>query len=103
MPAQIGNSESRAPAVAMVVPVNDRCLALMLTAMKNVPLRGLVIALASALVIFAAFAAGIGVYAVALAWWPLVLVWWHWLLAGAVAVVALGGLVVVVAAAEAAG
>src|SRR5215469_16358286 len=55
----------------------------MLIAMRNVPLRKLVIALTSVLVIFAAFAAGIGVYAAALALWPLVL-------AGAAAVVALG-------------
>jgi uncharacterized protein YjbI with pentapeptide repeats len=48
------------------------------------------IALASVLVIFAAFAAGMGLYAAVLALWPLVLVWWPWLLAGAVAVVALG-------------
>jgi hypothetical protein len=57
--------------------------------MRNVPVRRLVIALTSVLVIFAAFAAGIGVYAAALALWPLVLVWWPWLLAGTVAVVAL--------------
>jgi uncharacterized protein YjbI with pentapeptide repeats len=69
---------------------NDRSLALMLTAMRNVPLRRLVIALASALVIFAAFAAGTGMYAAALALWPLVLVWWPWVLAGAVGVVAVG-------------
>ena len=69
---------------------NDRCLALMLTAMRNATLRTLVIALISVLVIFAAFAAGIGVYVAALALWPLVLVWWPRLLAGAVAVVALG-------------
>jgi hypothetical protein len=62
----------------------------MLTAMRNATLRRLVIALISVLVIFAVFAAGTGIYAAALAWWPLVLVWWHWLLAGAVAVVALG-------------
>jgi hypothetical protein len=49
-----------------------------------------VIALISALVIFAAFAAGTGMYAAALALWPLVLVWWPQLLAGVVAVVALG-------------
>jgi len=62
----------------------------MLTAMRNATLRRLVIALISVLVIFAAFAAGIGVYVAALALWPLVLVWWPWLLAGAAAVVALG-------------
>ena len=56
--------------------------------MRNLPLRRLVIALISVLVILAVFAAGIGVYDAALAWWPLVLVWWPWLLAGAVAVVA---------------
>jgi hypothetical protein len=71
--------------VAALVPVNDRSLALMLTAMRNA-LRRFVIALISVLAIFAAFAAGIGVYA--LAWWPLVLVggafavvlgaWWLW-------------------------
>ena len=74
--------------LAKVVPVNDRCRALMLTAMRNATLRRLVIALISVLVILAVFAAGIGVYDAALAWWPLVLVWWPWLLAGAVAVVA---------------
>jgi uncharacterized protein YjbI with pentapeptide repeats len=58
--------------------------------MRNVPLRKLVIALAWVLVIFAVFAAGAGMYAAALALWPLVLVWWPWLVAGAVAVVALG-------------
>jgi hypothetical protein len=42
------------------------------------------------MVIFAAFAAGMGVYAAALTLWPSVLVWWPRLLAGAVAVVALG-------------
>jgi uncharacterized protein YjbI with pentapeptide repeats len=63
---------------------------LMLTAMRNVPVRRLLIALTSGLVIFAAFAAGIGVYAAARAWWPFVLVWWPWLVAGVVAVVALG-------------
>ena len=73
--------------LAKVVPVNDRCRALMLTAMRNATLRRLLI---SVLLIFAAFAAGTGMYAVALAWWPLVLVWWPWLLAGAVGVVALG-------------
>src|SRR6516225_4349127 len=46
--------------------------------------------LASAPVVFAVFAVGIGVYAAVLALWPLLLVWWPWLLAGAVAVVALG-------------
>ena len=61
-----------------------------MTAMRNATLRRLVIALISVLVIFAAFAAGIGVYVAALALWPLVLVWWPWLLAGAAAVVALG-------------
>ena len=66
---------------------NDRCRALMLTPMRNVPLRRFVIALTSVLVIFAA---GTGLYAAALALWPLVLVWWPWLLAGAVAVVAFG-------------
>jgi len=60
-----------------------------MAAMRNA-LRRLLIALASVVVISAAFAAGTGIYAVALAWWPLVLVWWPWLLAGAVAVVALG-------------
>ena len=68
---------------------NDRYLALTLTAMRNA-LRKLVIALPSVLVILAVFAAGIGIYAAALALWPLVLVWWPWLLAGAIAVVALG-------------
>jgi uncharacterized protein YjbI with pentapeptide repeats len=57
--------------------------------MRNVPLRRLVIALTSGLVIFAAFAAGIGIYAAALASWPLLLVWWPWMLVGAVPVVAL--------------
>ena len=54
--------------------------------MRNAPLRRLVIALASVLVILAAFAAGTGMYTAALALWPLLLVWWPWL----VAVVALG-------------
>src|SRR6516225_6322898 len=54
--------------------------------MRNAPLRRLVIALASVLVILAAFAAGTGMYTAALASWPLLLVWWPWL----VAVVALG-------------
>jgi len=45
----------------------------MLTAMRNA-LRRLVIALTSVLVISAVFAAGIGVYAAALALWPLVLI-----------------------------
>jgi hypothetical protein len=58
--------------------------------MRNPPLRRLVIALASVLVIFAAFAAGIGLYVAALALWPLLLVWWPRLLAGVGAVVALG-------------
>src|SRR5215469_8064918 len=62
----------------------------MLIAMRNATLRRLVIALTSVLVIFAAFAVGIGVYAAARALWPFALVWWPWLLAGAVAVVALG-------------
>ena len=43
--------------------------------MRNALLRRFVIALTSLLVIFAAFAAGIGVYAAALALWPLGLVW----------------------------
>jgi uncharacterized protein YjbI with pentapeptide repeats len=68
---------------------NDRCLALMLTVMSNA-LRRLVIAVISVLAIFAAFAAGMGIYAATLALWPFVLVWWPWLLAGAVAVVVLG-------------
>ena len=38
--------------------------------------------LASAPVVFAVFAVGIGVYAAVLALWPLLLVWWPWLLAG---------------------
>ena len=42
------------------------------------------------LVILAAFAAGTGMYTAALALWPLLLVWWPWLVAGLVAVVALG-------------
>jgi hypothetical protein len=46
--------------------------------------------LISVLVVFAVFAAGIGIHAVALAWWPLLLVWWPRLLAGAAAVLALG-------------
>ena len=54
--------------------------------MRNAPLRRLVIALASVLVILAAFATGTGMYTAALALWPLLLVWWPWL----VAVVALG-------------
>jgi len=54
--------------------------------MRNAPLLRLVIALASVLVILAAFAAGTGMYTAALALWPLLLVWWPWL----VAVVALG-------------
>jgi hypothetical protein len=58
--------------------------------MRNVPLRRLVITLTLVLVVFAAFAAGIGLYVAALAWWPLLLVWWTRLLAGAGAVVALG-------------
>src|SRR5215469_5332920 len=62
----------------------------MLTAMRNTPLRRLVISLISVLVIVAAFAAGASMYAAALALWPLVLVWWPWLVAGGVAVVALG-------------
>jgi uncharacterized protein YjbI with pentapeptide repeats len=62
----------------------------MLTAMRNVPLRRLVTALTSGLVIFAAFTAGIGIYAAALAYRPLLLVWWPWLVAGVVGVVALG-------------
>jgi uncharacterized protein YjbI with pentapeptide repeats len=62
----------------------------MLTTMRNVPLRRLVIALTWVLVIFAAFATGTGMYAAALALWPLVLVWWPWLLAGVIAVVVLG-------------
>jgi hypothetical protein len=62
----------------------------MSNAMRNAPLRRLVIALSSVLVIFAAFAASMGMYAGALAFCPLVLVWWPRLLAGAVAVVALG-------------
>jgi hypothetical protein len=53
-----------------------------MTAMRNA-LRRLVIALVSMVVIFAAFAAGIGLYAAALALWPFVLVWWPRLLAGA--------------------
>jgi hypothetical protein len=53
-------------------------------------LRGIMIALTSVLVIVVAFAAGIGMYAAVLASRPLLLVWWPWLLAGAVAVVALG-------------
>jgi hypothetical protein len=40
--------------------------------------------------VLVAFAIGIGIYAAALALWPLLLVWWPWLLAGAVAVLALG-------------
>jgi len=56
-------------------------------------LRWVVIALTLLLVIFAAFdAAGIGMYAAALALWPLLLVWRPWLLAGAVAAVVLGAL-----------
>ena len=39
--------------------------------MRNALLRRFVIALTSLLVIFAAFAAGIGVYAAVLALWPL--------------------------------
>jgi hypothetical protein len=62
----------------------------MSTAMRSAPLRRLVTALTSVLVIFVAFAAGVGLYAATLALWPLVLVWWPWLRAGAVAVVALG-------------
>jgi hypothetical protein len=61
----------------------------MLTAMRNA-LRRLVIVLISVLVIFTAFAAGIGLYVAVLALWPVVLVWWPRLLAGAGAVVALG-------------
>ena len=62
----------------------------MLTGMRNATLRRLVIALISVMVIFAVFAAGTGIYTAALAWWPFVLVWWPRLLAGAVALVALG-------------
>src|SRR5215470_817244 len=58
--------------------------------MRNAPLRRLVIALASVLVILAAGGAGIGLYVAALAWWPFLLVWWPRLLAGAGAIVALG-------------
>ena len=62
----------------------------MLTAMRNAPLRRLVIALASVLVILAAGGAGIGLYVAALAWWPFLPVWWPRLLAGAGAIGALG-------------
>ena len=51
--------------------------------MRNALLRRFVIALTSLLVIFAAFAAGIGVDAAVLALWPLVLVWFFAQLNGA--------------------
>ena len=51
--------------------------------MRSALLRRLVIALTSLLVISAAFAAGMGVYAAALALWPLVLVWFFAQLNGA--------------------
>jgi uncharacterized protein YjbI with pentapeptide repeats len=60
-----------------------------MAAMRNA-LRRLVIALVSVVVIFAVFAAGMGLYAAVLALSPLVVVWWPRLLAGAGAVVALG-------------
>src|SRR5262249_28536549 len=79
------------PVVAPVVPVMAAAWARMSTAMRNAPgLRKLVIAFTPVLVVFAAFAAGIGLYAAALALWPMLLVWWPWLLAGAVAVCSLG-------------
>ena len=75
--------------LAKVVPVWSSA-GLMLTAMRNTPLRRLVIALAPVLVILAAGGAGIGLYVAALAWWPFLLVWWPRLIAGAGAIVALG-------------
>jgi len=69
--------------VATVVPVMAAAWARMSTAMRNAPLRRLVIVLGPVLVVFAAFAVGMGAYAAVLALWP-------WLLAGAVAVVAVG-------------
>jgi len=50
---------------------------------RNALLRRFVIALTSVLVISAAFAAGMGVYAAVLALWPLVLVWFFAQLNGA--------------------
>jgi hypothetical protein len=44
----------------------------------------------SVLVVLAAFAVGIGIYAAAVTLWSLLLVWWPWLLAGVAALVALG-------------
>jgi hypothetical protein len=46
--------------------------------------------LISPLVVFGAFAVGVGIYAAVLALWPQLLIWWPWLLAGTIAVVTLG-------------
>ena len=51
--------------------------------MRNALLHRFVTALTSVLVISAAFAAGMGVYAAVLALWPLVLVWFFAQLNGA--------------------
>jgi uncharacterized protein YjbI with pentapeptide repeats len=59
------------------------------TALRRL-IRNLLIVLPSLLVVFTAFAVGVGIYAAVLALWPVLRVSWPWLLGGAAAVVAVG-------------